>query len=279
MHKPLPHHLIDTIIHGDCCELIEALPNNSVPLVLTSPPYGNMRSYGGHAFDAKAIIKGICRVVQPGGVVVWVEQDQVRDLQCSGNTFENYQRFRACGVNFVCPIVLNRRGMRQSYRRHYGSPEFALVFSKGMPRYCSVIQDRRNKTAGRIERYSERTVKGTLLKRKQGKKTKEFGPRHPVWEYLTGGVHSSRDPCAFEHPAIMAESIAEDLIISFSRPGELVFDPMVGSGTTAKMAILNHRRFLGFEINEPYVKIARERVRIAQTTVQQRLDASWGEFR
>ena len=84
-----------------------------------------------------------------------------------------------------------------------------------------------------------------------------FGRRGPVWRYNSGFNKTSKDKFAFEHPALMPEQMAEDLILSFSRPGELVFDPMCGSGTTLKMAILNHRKFLGFEIHEPYVAIAR----------------------
>ncbi len=266
---------INRIVPGDCVELMKALPRESVPLVVTSPPYGSMRDYGGHKFDAEAVIKGICEVVQPGGIVVWVERDQVHKLLCSGSTFANYKRFLDCGMNLVVPLVMSRLGLRHTQPRHYGAPEFALVMSKGSPRTCSVIRDRRNKTAGQVVRHSKRHIDGTVSTTKIGKKTKEFGPRHPVWVCPTGSLGSARESIVFNHPAIMAESMAKDLIVSFSRPGDLVFDPMAGSGTTAKMAILTHRRFLGFEIHEPYVAIAEERVRLAQEIVQRQLDESW----
>lgn len=266
---------IDRIVPGDCVELMKAMPKDSVPLVVTSPPYGTMRDYGGHKFDAKAVIKGVCDVVKPGGIVVWVERDQVHKMLCSCSTFANLKRFKDCGMSLVVPLVMHRIGLRLTQPRHYGAPEFAFVMSKGPPRSCSVIRDRRNKTAGQFVRYSKRLVDGTVSITKSGKMTKEFGPRPPVWEYPTGSFNSARDSIAFEHPAIMAESMAEDLINSFSRPGDLVFDPMAGSGTTAKMAILNHRRFLGFEVHEPYVAIANERVRIAQDEVQRKLDEAW----
>lgn len=58
----------------------------------------------------------------------------------------------------------------------------------------------------------------------------------------------------------MPEQMAEDHILSWSRVGDLVFDPFAGAGTTLKMALLNHRRYLGFEINPKYVEIARRRL-------------------
>jgi len=64
------------------------------------------------------------------------------------------------------------------------------------------------------------------------------------------------DAYAFEHPAILPEKIAEQHILSWSNPKDLIFDPFLGSGTTGKMALINNRNFIGCEVVESYFKIA-----------------------
>jgi DNA modification methylase len=62
------------------------------------------------------------------------------------------------------------------------------------------------------------------------------------------------------HPAQFPEILANDHIISWSNKGDLIYDPFLGSGTTAKMAILNNRSFIGSEISEEYCEIAEKRI-------------------
>ncbi|MDE1489250.1 site-specific DNA-methyltransferase, partial [Xenorhabdus bovienii] len=77
-----------------------------------------------------------------------------------------------------------------------------------------------------------------------------------VWHYTVGNMQSSKDKIAFQHPAIFPEQLANDHIISWSNENDLVYDCFMGSGTTAKMALLNNRKFIGSEISEEYCKIA-----------------------
>ena len=74
---------------------------------------------------------------------------------------------------------------------------------------------------------------------------------------------SSKDKVAFKHPAIFPEQLANDHIISWSNEGDIVYDPFMGSGTTAKMAILNNRNWIGSEISKEYCEIANERIQKA----------------
>ena len=71
---------------------------------------------------------------------------------------------------------------------------------------------------------------------------------------------TTSDKFAYEHPAMFPESLASDHIISWSNEGDLVYDPFMGSGTTAKMAILNKRNWVGSEISEEYCKIIERRI-------------------
>ena len=97
-------------------------------------------------------------------------------------------------------------------------------------------------------------------RKRKGKIIQKLGVRFNIWEYSTGKYHSTRDEIAFQHPAIFPEQLAADHIISWSNPGDIVLDPMCGSGTTCKMALKLGRRFIGIDIAEEYCEIARKRV-------------------
>ena len=105
MCNPLEKCWVNQIVHGDCIDLMQMMPTESVPLVVTSPPYGSIRAFGGHSFDGEAVIEGISRIVQPGGIVVWVEQDQIKDRLCSFSSFTNCHKFRQLGFELVVPLV------------------------------------------------------------------------------------------------------------------------------------------------------------------------------
>ena len=84
--------------------------------------------------------------------------------------------------------------------------------------------------------------------------------RDNVWMYSVGFMSGSSDAIAYDHPAIFPEKLAQDHILSWSNPGDLVLDPFTGSGTTCKAAKELGRNFLGFEINPEYSKIAERRI-------------------
>src|SRR5699024_12208349 len=93
-----------------------------------------------------------------------------------------------------------------------------------------------------------------------GRKVKKYRPRYNVWFYNVGGGQASADKIAYEHHAIFPEKLAEDHILTWSNPGDIILDPFIGSGTTAKIAALNDRRYIGVDVSEEYVEIARRRV-------------------
>ena len=80
-----------------------------------------------------------------------------------------------------------------------------------------------------------------------------------VWTYLSNS-NSTKDKIAFQHPAIFPEQLANDHIISWSNENDLIYDCFMGSGTTAKIAILNNRNYIGSEISKEYCDIAEKRI-------------------
>jgi len=84
-----------------------------------------------------------------------------------------------------------------------------------------------------------------------------------VWSYTVSGGSMSEDKIAHKHPAIFPESLVRDHIISWSNEGELVYDPFIGSGTTAVVAKRLKRNFAGSEISKEYHDIFMSRSRYA----------------
>ena len=91
---------------------------------------------------------------------------------------------------------------------------------------------------------------------------KEEKTKTNIWEYAVGLGGTTRDKIAFRHPATFPEKLAEDHILSWTNQDDIVFDPMCGSGTTCKMALLNNRKYLGCDISEEYVEISKERIKM-----------------
>jgi site-specific DNA-methyltransferase (adenine-specific) len=245
---------------------------------LTSPPYGEIRSYGGQAFDTakfQAVARELLRLRKPGGVVVWVVREQVAAGEESGESSRQRLYFQEIGFRLHHTMVMNRIGCRWPGRNRYGDPvEYAFVLSKGKPKTVNLIRDRVNRQAGKVAAFQRRSKDGGIERTGGPQIVPMLGVRGPVWSYAVGQNVISRDRYAYDHPALMPQQMAEDHIISWSRPGDLVFDPFCGAGTTCKMSALSGRHFLGFEVHEPYYQLAQRRVREAQAEYRRRLD-SW----
>jgi len=258
MVKELP---INQIICGNCAEIMKSWPDECIDLTVTSPPYDNLRDYKGYTFDFETIAKELYRITKPGGVVVWVVGDATINGSETGTSFRQALYFKdVCGFNLHDTMIYAKKGIRfPESNRYYQAFEYMFVFSKGTPKTVNLIRDRKNLYPGDTIHGSDRQKDGTFKKRKK-KIVQKLGVRFNIWEYPTGGINSAQDEIAFQHPAVFPEQLAADHIISWSNPGDLVLDPMCGSGTTCKMALKMGRRFIGIDIAEEYCEIARKRV-------------------
>lgn len=265
------------IICSDCLDGMARMSDEIIPLTVTSPPYDDLRTYDGHSkFDFFAVAKELYRVTMPGGVVVWVVQEQIVDGSESGETSRQRLAFANIGFRLHHTMVMAKSGGNQFSSNRYGRPlEYAFILSKGAPRYFCPIRDKPNREAGRVRRWKNRNTDGSV--RIDGKrKVHPFGLRPAVWLYANGR-NTAKETYAFDHPALMPEQMAQDHIVSWSKVGDLAFDPFAGSGTTLKMARLNYRNYLGFEINPKYVQIARRRLRDAEEQIRQRTEEALAE--
>ena len=255
----------------DCLETMARLPDEFVDLVVTSPPYDDLRTYNGYSFEFEKIAAELYRVIKTGGVVVWVVNDAIKDWSRTGTSFRQALHFMELGFKLPDTMIYARQAFMANRPDFYTAAfEYMFILSKGKPKTINIINDRPNRSFGSKKRYPDgnttRNQDGTLRsKRRQVKEIQPFGRRINIWTYNTGHSHSSQDPLAFEHPAIFPEKLAADHIYSWSNPGDLVYDPFMGSGTTAKVAKAMGRKYLGSEISQKYCRIADKRT--AQATL------------
>lgn len=265
---------LNQITCGDNVAVMRQMPDRCIDLTVTSPPYDNLRAYNGFSFDFEGIAKELYRITKDGGVVVWVVGDATIKGSETGTSFRQALFFMECGFNLHDTMIYQKDACPfPETNRYYPSFEYMFILSKGKPKTANLIMDKPNKRFGEKIIGTGRNPDGTLkqhtaVKNKTNRVVKEFGIRTNVWQYSPGYNKSTKDKYAYKHPAIFPEQLAEDHIISWSNPGDIVFDPFIGSGTTAKMALLLGRIYCGVDISEEYCEIARRRVEQAQAQLR-----------
>lgn len=244
-----------------CCDNVQGLrnlPDDCIDLTVTSPPYDDLRTYKGFSWDFDALAKELYRVTKPGGVIVWVVNDATVNGSETGTSFKQALAFKEIGFNLHDTMIWKKPGgPYPSKVRYYASFEYMFVFSKGKPKTVKLIADRVNKHAGETMTATERQRDGSIKEskgRREGRRIKQMGVRHNVWEVRPAGGQQTG------HPAVFPVMLAADHIISWSAPGDIVLDPFMGSGTTAVAAIKTGRNYIGFECSAEYCEIAEKRI-------------------
>ena len=255
---------------GDCLELMKDIPDGSVDMIVTSPPYDNLRSYNGnlnwgdHVW--KPVITELYRVLADGGVVVWVVGDATINGSETGTSFRQALYFKEIGFNLHDTMIWlkpNPTPTDPKCLRYYNAFEYMFIFSKGKPKTCNYIKEK-SKNAGKEfgsapMKRADGSNRDDRTEKLKGVKIKNYKIKSNVWEYAIGsGV--SKDKIAFKHPAIFPEQLAQDHILSWSNENDIVLDCFMGSGTTGKMAKLLNRNFIGIELDEEYFEIAKKRI-------------------
>jgi len=252
------------LFQGDCLEVMKDIPDGSVDLTVTSPPYDNLRTYndslvwGEHTW--KAIIEQLFGVTKKGGVVVWVVGDATIKGSETGTSFKQALYFKEVGFNLHDTMIYQKNGVMPSTKRYCQMFEYMFVFSKSGPKTTNLLKDKVNKYANtKTGNIGQRQVNGNIIS-KGLKVIKERGLRLNVWVINNEGGWMNKDPLTKNHPATFPEQLVNDHIISWSNEGDTVLDPMMGSGTTGKMAKLLKRNFIGIEKDPEYFEIAKKRI-------------------
>ena len=250
--------------HGDCLELMKNIPDGSVDLTVTSPPYDNLRTYNGNInqwnFEKfKDIAKELYRVTADGGVVVWIVADATIKGSETGTSFRQALWFMDCGFNLHDTMIWEKPAFTATGSlavRYAPVFEYMFVFSKRKPKSFNPIKDKPNKHGGENKKASTiRTSNGFKMMSKD-KYIAKFGQRNNVWKMSPVMSNIERTG----HPAQFPEQLAKDHIISWSNEGDTVLDPFMGSGTTGVACVKTNRNFIGIELDDEYFNIAKERI-------------------
>jgi len=251
---------LNKIHNENCLDTMARMEDNFIDLTVTSPPYDNLRTYNGYSFDFESIAKELFRVTKDGGVVVWVVNDKTHKGSETGTGFKQALFFIECGFNLHDTMIWEKKNPIPNdprQKRYIQGFEFMYVLSKGKPKTCNYLKvpclmagiDAGTGTA----RKQNGDIRTDRKEKRKGKVVKDKKPLTNIWKYSNGTIYK-------KHPASFPSDLANDHIISWSNENDLVYDCFMGSGTTAKMAKLNNRNYIGSEISEEYCKIANERL-------------------
>ena len=250
---------LNQIILGDCLEVMRGMADNSVDLTVTSPPYDDLRKYGGYSFDFENIAKELFRLTKDGGVVVWVISDQTKDGSESGTSFKQALYFKQCGFWLYDTMIWQKSGVLPTEGRYYNNFEYMFVLSKGKPKTLNFITDHKTVNGGKVQARDVVIGKQGAGKGNNKKLAKTFVRKHLSRRMNTWHIHQGQNGTS--HPAVFPLKLAKDHIISWSNEGDTILDPFLGSGTTAVACKNLNRNYIGIEISPDYVKIAQDRLK------------------
>ena len=237
------------VIQGDCLEVMKGIPDKSVDMVLTSPPYDNLRDYKGYSFNFEGIAKELYRIIKDGGVVVWVVGDATIKGSETGTSFRQALYFKEIGFNLHDTMIYAKQNPVPYHHNRYNPQfEFMFVFSKGKPKIFNPIQENTKGFKTGKYRYPDGSLK--IANTPIIKETKML---NNIWYYVVGGKGNN-------HPASFPEKLAEDHILSWSNEGDTVLDPFAGSGTVGKVAQQLNRNCILIEKEKEYVDIINKRL-------------------
>ena len=244
---------------NDAEEQLKSMEDNTIDLVVTSPPYDNLRSYMGVGDTWNhdkfcAIAKELYRVIKPGGVVVWVVNDKTEKGSETGTSFRQALHFIDIGFNLNDTMIWQKTNpMPQVKQPRYNQVfEYMFVFSKGSPKTFNPIMEP-CKCAGQVYDSTCKNMGG-----ENGRTHKTFNVnkekvKSNIWNIAVAQNKTS-------HPAVYPIQIALDHISSWSNEGDVVLDPFMGSGTTGLAALELNRRFIGIEMCEEYFNLSKDRI-------------------
>ena len=245
-----PSTFVDQVVCSDNVAVLSSLPAESVDLFVTSPPYDNLRKYGGQPWDFKALAGEMTRTLKVGGVIVWNVSDSVVNGSESLTSMRQAIHFHdVLGLRVHdTQIYLKNSYVPKNHNRYEQAWEYLFVFTKGKPKTfnpilvpCVTAGSRRWRGA---EKQNEATYSMKRVNKHTTVKTHKIHPN--VFAYDVGKNAKTT------HNAPFPIELARDAVISWSNVGDFVVDPFVGSGTTVVAAKQLNRHFLGIDIHKPY---------------------------
>lgn len=247
---------LNRIICGDNRQVLSGFPDGCIDLVVTSPPYDDLRTYGGHSWNFGTLATQLVRVLKPGGVIVWVVADATVDGSETLTSMRQAIHFKdVCGLNVHDTMLYMTNKPPLTHNRYEQSFEYCFVLSKDQPKTFNGLKRNTSSSGGLPGRFMQSPNDGKYSLAHKLVRTGETTLLPNAWYY-----HSGSDSENGDHPAPFPLKLAKDHILSWSNPSDIVLDPFGGSGTTCKAAKELERHYIGIEINPDYCKIAETRL-------------------
>lgn len=251
---------------GNCLEVLPTFKQGSIDMVLTSPPYDNLRTYNDSStwnFEVfQSVARELHRVLKDGGIMVWVVSDSTKNYGKSLTSFKQAIYFNDIGFKVVDVMIWRKPGFTDVASIKYRYPnvfEYMFVLAKGKPSTFNPIKDRKNIHGGSALNGTRRQVNGTTKDLwSAGKVLDEYGIRFNVWDMS----HANKGKEKTGHPAQFPEELATGHILSWSNENDTVLDPFMGSGTTGVVCKQFNRNFIGIEIDASYFNMAENRINL-----------------
>ena len=248
---------LNTIYNESNIDTMARMPDNFINLTVTSPPYDGLRTYNGYSFSFEDIAKELFRITKQGGVVVWIVGDATINGSETGTSFKQALYFKEIGFNLHDTMIFQKSSppIIPTVKRYQPNFEYMFILTKGKIKTFNPIRVEKLYTDNRTEKNWHRKKNSDFVFGKRNKTNDKI--KNNVWHYAVSGGNLTKDK--INHPAMFPEKLASDHIISWSNESDLVYDPFMGSGTTAKMANKLKRNWIGSEISKEYCEIAKKR--------------------
>ena len=238
--------MINEIVCGDCFEIMEQIPTQSIDMILCDLPYEGTRNQWDKMLPCDKLWESYKRIIKPNGVIALTATQPFASYLISSNL--DMFRYDLIWQKNKVTGFLNANKM--PLRQH----ESILIFYQKLPTY-NPQKSQGHKPVNSFTKMSDGSNYGKTSK---GFKGGGQTDRHPTSILKFPVVNNdSQDKC---HPTQKPIALFEYLIKTFTNENEIVLDNCIGSGTTAIAAIKSSRRFIGIDNNEDYCQIAKERI-------------------
>lgn len=270
--RSLKPPLLDVIIEGDSRQELKKLPEESVDLIFTSPPYADSRkrTYGGIHPDEYVewflpFGREMLLVLKPTGSFILNIKEKVVEGERHTYVIDLISALRKQGWRWTEEYVWHKKNCYPGKwpNRFRDAWERCLHFTKA--KNFNMYQDEVRVPMGDWRTSRLRKLSETDRRRDESKVQSGFGKKIGNWvgrdlAFPTNVLHLATECSNKDHSAAFPEALPVWFIKLFTKPGDLVLDPFLGSGTTVISAAKLQRRFIGIEVKTEYCELARSRI-------------------
>lgn len=254
--------------NNDSLEFLRSVPDNSVSLVVTSPPYNIGKSYetkvslDAYLTEQREIVAECYRILKPSGNICWQVGNHVDNGEVYPLDILFYDMFKDLGFKLRNRIVWHFGHGLHAKKRFSGRYETILWFSK-TDNYLFNLDPVRVPSKYPGKKHFKGEKKGQLSGNPLGKNPSD------IWEFIASEFDTclwdipnvkSNHPEKTDHPCQYPIELVERLVLALSNDGDVVLDPFMGVGSSLLASLIHGRRAIGVDRESLYVDITYQRI-------------------